>query len=182
MREFTCPITHKNLVWLGVDESAIIKDGKTAKTILGSCVSIILYDSQAGIFGLNHYLNVDTGYPLTEKLVTELQGLGCKNIKAVLAGGANKSSTAFKVGKTNIDFAKAFLMNYNIEVVGENVGGELGRTVMAELSDGHINLKVDFHKENLDASDKPKVKPKMGFKANSASKEAYEALLSLSKK
>jgi chemotaxis protein CheD len=145
MRQFHCPIKKIPLVWLGVDEFIVIKDDTLVKTILGSCVSIIIYDLENNVFGINHFLNPEKAVELCQKMLEKLKDDGGNSLKSIIVGGANKNTTHYKVGITNIDYAKDFLKKNNIAITSEYLGGETGRTVSFNFENGEISLNVKSH-------------------------------------
>ncbi len=140
-------------------------------TVLGSCISVCLYDSSAGIGGMNHFmLPEDTGnrgrlytqdllkkeeltgkamrYGITamEVLIGEMQKSGAKrkNFKAKIFGGGNvlvKKLPGQSIGDKNIGFARAFLKLEEIEIEGENVGNNYGRKIFFLTGQNKIFVK-----------------------------------------
>ena len=176
MREFQDPSTGEQIVWLGVDEHAITSQPSILKTVLGSCVGIALFDEESDYFGLNHFLNVDSGLPLTEKLVMEMRAKGAKKLKAIIMGGSNQASMTIKVGPHNISFAREILQSYSIPIIKENVGGQQGRTVTVHYKNRNIDIEVSHHnaeRETVEHSDN---------KVYDAVKSAFDAMAEMSKK
>ena len=111
-------------------------------TILGSCVACCFYDPHARIGGLNHYLLVAGsdhnpgnlqryGVHAMEVLINEMLSRGAmrRRLKARIFGGARMHSAFKDIGAANVAFARDFLRDENIPLVGEDVGGTGARRV-----------------------------------------------------
>jgi chemotaxis protein CheD len=115
-------------------------------TILGSCVAACLWDAQAGIGGMNHFLlpgNVGNAKPggnapsmrygvhLMELLVNALLRTGAQRsrLQAKLFGGACMIRGLTDVGAMNASFAERFLQAEGISVVGGSLRGTSGRRI-----------------------------------------------------
>lgn len=109
-------------------------------TILGSCVAACLPDPLAGIGGMNHFLLPGTGnnnaryanrfgVHLMELLINGLlkQGARRDRIEAKIFSAANTIASFSSVGEQNADFAKQFLKDERIPIVGISTGGDHGR-------------------------------------------------------
>lgn len=115
-------------------------------TLLGSCVSIVLFDPIAKVAGLNHYLLADLpsgekptpryAEPAFNMLFDECVRLGAKpnQLKAKIYGGGNVISTlgggAQTIGERNIEAAIKICQSKGISVIEKNVGGEKGRKIV----------------------------------------------------
>ncbi|HEX6095199.1 MAG TPA: chemotaxis protein CheD [Thermoanaerobaculia bacterium] len=125
-------------------------------TILGSCVSVCLWDADAGIGGMNHYL-LPTG-AATEQAQRYGDAANAMLLERVLALGANMRRLrakvfggacvvkAFRNGVTtfaerNIRVAQEFLREQRIQLVNEDVGGERGRKLRFRTDDGQALLR-----------------------------------------
>ncbi|MET4898033.1 chemotaxis protein CheD [Sphingomonadaceae bacterium jetA1] len=113
-------------------------------TVLGSCISACLYDPVAGIGGLNHFLLAEPGAAETdpksmqrygvyamEVLINAMMALGAQrhSLKARLFGGAMMRDGFRDIGAANARFARKFLADERIALVGEDVGGMSARRV-----------------------------------------------------
>jgi len=114
-------------------------------TVLGSCVAVCLHDGCAGIGGMNHFLlaepapiaNEDArllnryGVHSMELLINAMLKRGAmrRNLKARIYGGATMRQGLGEIGNTNIHFARRFLANESIAILGENVGGTSARRI-----------------------------------------------------
>jgi chemotaxis protein CheD len=111
-------------------------------TILGSCVAACMRDPIAGVGGMNHFLlpgSADAissggdatryGVHLMELLINGLLKKGARRdrLEAKIFGGAKTIARFSNVGEQNALFARQFLMDEGIQVVGESTGGDHGR-------------------------------------------------------
>jgi chemotaxis protein CheD len=132
-------------------------------TVLGSCVSVCLYDNQLGIGGMNHYLlpfwngnGLQTpkfGNIAIPKLIESMMAKGStpRTLEAKIFGGAamnNGVCEAMMIGQKNIMVAKEILNEYKIAIVAEDVGGSNGRRIQFDLDRGKILLKYATSAEN----------------------------------
>ncbi|HVK92569.1 MAG TPA: chemoreceptor glutamine deamidase CheD [Mycoplana sp.] len=111
-------------------------------TILGSCVAACMRDPVAGVGGMNHFLLPGSaeamasggdatryGVHLMELLINGLlkQGARRDRLEAKIFGGARTIARFSNVGEQNALFARQFLTDEGIRIVGESTGGEHGR-------------------------------------------------------
>ncbi|MFA6966199.1 chemoreceptor glutamine deamidase CheD [Bosea sp. (in: a-proteobacteria)] len=135
----------------GEHEITSAKDEIVA-TVLGSCVSVCLRDSQSGVGGLNHFLlpknngGTDTsageryGDTAMEVLINGLLKRGAKraNFEAKVFGGARvlSGATMLAIGDGNIAFVTDFLKREGIQTVSKDVGGTRSRRIHYQPSTG----------------------------------------------
>lgn len=122
---------------------------------LGSCVAIMLHDADARVGGMAHVLlpepalsrdrgNVakfaSTAVPA---LLEELAGRGARRsrLRARLAGGAAMFQAlmvpgSLNMGARNVNAAREALRAAGIPLVGEDVGGDYGRSVRFQVGEG----------------------------------------------
>ncbi|MBL8968538.1 MAG: chemotaxis protein CheD [Spirochaetaceae bacterium] len=120
-------------------------------TLLGSCVAACLYDLDAGVGGLNHFLLAAPRYskdmPIThtdagryginamELLINDMVHLGAdrRRLKAKVFGGASVISgprdNFLCIHEVNQRFIREYLATEKIPLVSEDLGGERGRLV-----------------------------------------------------
>jgi len=113
-------------------------------TVLGSCISACLYDPVAKVGGLNHFLLAEPGSGDTdvsslqrygvyamEVLINAMMAMGAtrSNLKARIYGGASLRDGFRDISATNALFARRFLRDERIALVGEDVGGTGARRV-----------------------------------------------------
>lgn len=115
------------------------------KTLLGSCVAIMFYDTVKKIKAMNHFLlpttsnsNEDMKYGLysVEAMLNEMYKLGCNkgNMVAKISGGADimalNISMAESIGHRNVEFAKDFCKTEGFKLLSEHTRGEHGRLIL----------------------------------------------------
>jgi chemotaxis protein CheD len=121
-------------------------------TILGSCVSVCLWDPMTGIGGINHFLlpalagegqtPTRFGDRAVRRLIDEVSALGAAHdrLQAKLFGGACVLD-AFRgrenhLGAKNVAVARGELKSANIPILGEDVGGRKGRKLIFHTGSG----------------------------------------------
>jgi chemotaxis protein CheD len=125
-------------------------------TVLGSCVSVCLWNQTAQLGGINHYLLPlwnGEGLPtpkygniaitkLIEK-VKEISGPGDKLIAKVFGGASmwEKTEGLLAIGQRNIEFATETLESHRIPIAGIDVGGYQGRKVIFNSGDGKVLMR-----------------------------------------
>jgi chemotaxis protein CheD len=124
---------------------------------LGSCVGVALYDAQVSVAGLIHVMlpaadEMEEGKPAkfadtgTELLIDEMAALGATStdMEAKIAGGSDMldfSEGGSGIGDRNVDVVKETLDSYDIPIVGEDVGGDHGRSLRLETETGDLLVK-----------------------------------------
>lgn len=110
-------------------------------TILGSCIAACIRDPISGIGGMNHFLLPEGsgddkdarrfGVNCMEMLINGLIKLGGQRgrFEAKLFGGANVLAQLSDVGSRNAAFAKKYLADEGIPVIGGDVGGTSPRRI-----------------------------------------------------
>ena len=121
-------------------------------TILGSCVSICLWDSKNQVGGMNHFLfpewhdgegpSTRFGNLATLSLLSSLVDLGCepRDLKAKLFGGAalftNPERYATSLGAKNVEVAQRAMARAGIPIIAQDTGGQFGRKIIFDTYDG----------------------------------------------
>lgn len=119
---------------------------------VGSCLVICIYDKEKKMGGMAHAMlhktEDDTEQrinpfrfiePAVNEILKLLKKSGCKKMIAKIVGGASMFSTIHNtVGKDNILATKQKLKKEGIKIVAEDVGGNQGRSVWFDLSDGSV--------------------------------------------
>ncbi len=146
------------LVTVGIADLEVAEPPDILRTILGSCVGICLYDNKKRIGGLSHIMlpkisdlnsdkkrYADTAIPiLLDKMLNK--GAGMESITAKIVGGATMfrlpSRTNFSnIGENNARSVKNILADLKIKIVGEELGGDFGRTIDFYMDTGMIKIK-----------------------------------------
>jgi len=144
-----------------IAEWAVALAPATIVTIgLGSCVAIVLHDARARIGGMAHVLlpspaTAQDGarpgkYPSSAvpHLLAEMRALGAHGaITARLVGGASLFGPLLagrgggSMGERNVAASRLALSAANVRVVGELVGGDVGRSVFFDVATGRVNVR-----------------------------------------
>ena len=143
-----------------VADWAVAQGQQTIATIgLGSCVAIVLHDAAANVGGLAHVLLPDaslsrdhdnkakfpdTAVPL---LVGEMRRLGSRGpLQAKIVGGASMfgqllPAGGINMGERNVQATRRALQVAGIALVGEDVGGDYGRSVYLDVASGRLLVR-----------------------------------------
>ncbi|MFH1075602.1 MAG: chemotaxis protein CheD [Pseudomonadota bacterium] len=136
------------------------KEPVIISTILGSCISVCIFDSKNKIGGMNHFMlpgKIDLDMPIftdigrygmyaMDLLIGDMIKHGAErvNMKAKVFGGA--SLLAFRkedgdLSSENIMFAKEFLSLEHIPLVSKDTGGNAARKIFFFTETGKVLLK-----------------------------------------
>ncbi|MFD2112922.1 chemotaxis protein CheD [Thiorhodococcus fuscus] len=135
-------------------EYYVTREPMLISTLLGSCVSVCLFDSEAHVMGMNHFLlpmrswSVDQplldseagryGLWAMELLVNGMLALGARRgrLRAKAFGGGNvldsltpPSPGREAIGTANVHFVRRFLDQDGIALVAQDLGGDHGRQI-----------------------------------------------------
>ena len=142
------PLEPAKRVYLAPGQLCASRDRVQVTTILGSCVAVCLYDNEAAVGGVNHFL-LPHGAPPSPRfadhaitlLLKQVLALGAERLRlrAKLFGGACvlealRASSA--LGARNVAAAHERLAAEGIPVVAEDTGGDLGRKLIFEVQTG----------------------------------------------
>ncbi len=134
----------------------ISKEPQWVTTILGSCVSICLFDKTKSIGGINHYMlpywngegleSPKYGNVAIFQLFQKMLAFGVKkeDIICKIFGGAEvlgDQSSVFNVGQRNIELARKTILEMGIPVVSSSTGGKLGRKIHFNTGTGEVLQK-----------------------------------------
>jgi chemotaxis protein CheD len=127
------------------------------RTILGSCVSVCLWDARLGLGGMNHFLlprsasayvaSLRYGDMAMAELVNGLTAHGSRTsqLSARVYGGASVLaglSDALHLGERNVEFALDWLAEAGITIDGRDVLGRLARRVEFDLTSGVSSVRL----------------------------------------
>lgn len=118
-------------------------------TVLGSCVSICIWDPAHKFGGMNHYIyshaagkpgNARYGNVSIPHLLNLMDDFGAKRseLNAHIVGGADNPNIDSKVGRDNVAIAEELMAKHRIKVVSIDTGGILGRKVVFDNITGEI--------------------------------------------
>jgi chemotaxis protein CheD len=131
---------------------------------LGSCIAIVLYDPGACVGGLAHVLlpspalsrpdgnpakSPHTAVPRLLELMAR-HGANPRRMTARLAGGASMFAAlappgTIQMGERNVVASRQVINAHGIALVGEAVGGDFGRTVRLDVSEGTLEVRSVAH-------------------------------------
>lgn len=146
-----------------------IADWKVAKSPLsiitlglGSCVGITMFDQVTRLGGLAHIMlpdsrqfhnhtnpakYADLAIPMMlEELIR--QGARLSNLVVKIAGGAQmfaaagKDTSTLNIGARNIIATREMLKQLNLRLVGEDTGGNHGRTMILDTASGEVLIRT----------------------------------------
>ncbi len=124
------------------------------RTLLGSCISVCLWDPDRLVGGMNHFLlpSGEGGDPgrfgvhAMDRLIGAMMKLGAdrRRVVAKVFGGAHvldMVESDLGVPQRNIAFIREFLDNDGIPLVAEDVGGYQPRDVRFETGNGRVRMR-----------------------------------------
>jgi chemotaxis protein CheD len=153
---------------VGMGEIMVAESPNLLRSVgLGSCIAVTLYDRDTTIGGLAHivlpcieeahnkshparFSDVAIGMMIDEMKV---QGARIQNVRAKIFGGANmfpeiiSSDSTMDIGRRNISAVREELEKHNIEIIAEEVGDHIGRTVLFNTDDGSVVVKTAHNGE-----------------------------------
>jgi chemotaxis protein CheD len=159
-------VTHH--IRVKVADYAVARGDAVIATVgLGSCVAIAVYDASTRVGGLAHVLlpsetmsrdHVNrakfpsTAVPLLLEEMAKLGAIG--PFTAKLVGGASMfgpllSPGAINMGYRNVDASRRALVLAGITILGQDVGGEYGRSAFLHVIDGRVISKSLMHSERV---------------------------------
>jgi chemotaxis protein CheD len=128
---------------------------------LGSCVAIAIHDPETLVGALAHILLPEpmtessapnrakfacTAVPMLLEEIERLGGGSASRLHARIAGGASMFASLLQngglnVGERNVAAARAALSRAGIPIVGQDTGGDYGRSVYFDLRDGKVEVR-----------------------------------------
>lgn len=123
-------------------------------TLLGSCVSICLWDPKMACGGMNHFMlplwngeglpTPKYGNVAIENLIRKMLDFGCRkeHLVAKCFGGANVIGATpagkMQIGERNITLAEELLAIHRIPIVAKELGGTRGLKVIFNTKSGVV--------------------------------------------
>jgi chemotaxis protein CheD len=136
------------------------EDAYVVTTVLGSCVSVCLWDPLTKIGGINHYMlpfwngeglaSPKYGSIAIPKMVDKMLELGSakRNLRAKMFGGGEVlrvTGAVMHIGERNVLLAQDMLEQANIPIVASDVGGQTGRKIIYNTQTGSVYVKKLIH-------------------------------------
>jgi len=170
MKSKTLLKAHHKMVTIYPGEYHVTNRSEAITTVLGSCISVCLYDGINGVSGMNHFMlpkntRVDMnenkaeflehvahsnalryGVTSMEILINKMISLGGRkrNFTAKIFGGANilpVAGTGVTVGEQNIHFILTFLKAEGIEITNQDIGKKVGRKIIFFTKHNSVYVK-----------------------------------------
>lgn len=158
-------------VFLLPGEISVSKKPHEISTILGSCISVILYNKRHKFGGMNHYMlptmtsnSTNTGgkygdYAIETLLKMMLAADPIKsNIDAMVFGGGHvvgHLSSGAGVAEKNIAKAFELLKQHGIRIIKKDIGGNNGRKVLYKSWDNSVEIrKIERSEYTVEAEKK----------------------------
>lgn len=142
--------------------------GGELKTFVGSCVALCLFDPVSKVAAMAHIMlpkktggikpddNSDLGKYADEAfdiMLHRMTKMGAQQsrIRAKIAGGAaifshESEGAVFNIGSRNLAAIKEILVENNIAIVSEDVGGNFGRWVRFDIVAGGMTITSSLKK------------------------------------
>lgn len=156
----------EQLIKVGMADLNFGSEGEILRTTgLGSCVGVTLYDSKTKIAGMAHVMLPssdiarDSSYNIAKyadtalpELIRRMLAAGAtpNRLVAKLAGGAQMfsqlgKSDTLRIGPRNVESCKQILSIYPIPIIGEDTGGNYGRTIEIDSMTGILHIRSVQH-------------------------------------
>lgn len=171
MNKFFDITLNREIITIYPGELYITKKSELITTILGSCISIVLFDEQNSIGGINHYMlpaappesKKNSGLPITrfgeyaiKTLIQEMinQGASLKNLKAKIFGGSNVLNFSSKKDERKKDVQKKDVQKKDALIGEENINfarkflKKIGIPIVSEDVGGVSSRKIFFDTTN----------------------------------
>lgn len=141
---------------VGMGEIETVCGAFRLRTLLGSCIGLVLYDLRSQVGGLAHIVlpeskgqtsvpgkYADTAIPELLKQIETLNGR-LNHLTAKIIGGANMFATSgpTAIGDQNIAAVEQLLKSKCIPVLGRHCGGRQGRRVAFDVDTGRVSVEI----------------------------------------
>lgn len=137
-------------------ELGVLQGTGILRTLLGSCIGLVLFDQRNRVGGLAHIVlptsngsdhapgkYANTAIP---ELIRQIEQSGGRqrNLAAKFAGGANMFATANQnaVGDQNLAMVELLLKEAGIPVLGRHCGGKQGRRMAYDVGTGIVTVEM----------------------------------------
>ncbi|EKD29197.1 MAG: CheD2 [uncultured bacterium] len=138
------------------------KDSGIVQTVLGSSVSVCLWDRVLKCGGISHFIEPTVTDPQkatpkfgnvsTIVLIKMMIDAGCQkqNVVAQVFGGSfPEGGMGRDIGTDNVNSASEILRRNGINVVSTDTGGSIGRKIIFDIATGHVAV-LKVHKIRQD--------------------------------
>jgi chemotaxis protein CheD len=149
---------------VAIGQWAVASAPVKVRTLLGSCVGVVLYDRVAKVGGLAHIVlptargaaehpgkYADTAVPaLISDIESRLGGKVRSRLIAKLVGGASmfpvdpaaRENSALDIGRRNQETIEQILGELMIPIMARDLGGNCGRRLTLDTASGVVTIKV----------------------------------------
>ncbi|MCB9481855.1 MAG: chemotaxis protein CheD [Desulfobacteraceae bacterium] len=149
-------MNEKIRIYLKTGGIVFSREASEIKTVLGSCVSVCLWDFKYKSGAMNHFIfptwtgrglaTPKYGNVAMESIYEKMLSNGSRSqdlIAKIFGGGRlfTSGDMSLNPGEQNIASAKKFLARVNIPVISEDTGGARGRTVIFHTDTGDVFVK-----------------------------------------
>lgn len=138
--------------------------GELITTVLGSCISVCVYDSEHGIGGMNHFMlpthlqgpdelisdSFRYGDVAMARLINDLIKLGARRhrLRFKAFGGGQIVEKMTPIGQRNISFLERFMALEGLHLEASDLGGCQPRKVRFDSATGRVWVKKLAHLPN----------------------------------
>jgi chemotaxis protein CheD len=152
------------IVSVAIGQWAVAAAPTRIRTLLGSCVGVVLYDRVARLGGLAHIVlpsahgkvdhpgkYAETAIPtLIEDFDRRLGGKVRSRLIAKLVGGANmfqmdpaiRDNSGLNIGRRNQEAIEQILNQLTIPIIARDVGGSTGRRLTLDTTSGIVTIRI----------------------------------------
>jgi chemotaxis protein CheD len=149
-------------VSVAIGQWAVAAAPAKIRTLLGSCVGLVLYDRVARLGGLAHIVLpdsrgsadhpgkfADTAIPaMVAEIERQLQARARGRLVAKVVGGACMFATAatpsaaMNIGQLNLEAVERILGELRLPIVGRDTGGGSGRHLTFDTASGIVGIRI----------------------------------------
>ena len=145
-------------------EYYVTKDAEIITTVLGSCISVCVYDPVLGMGGMNHFMLPSSGRDEMDLLSDSFRYGDVameRLVNDLLRNGADKNRLIFKafgggqiirhmtaIGQRNISFLHKFMTMEGYKLKASDLGGPHPRKVLFYPQEGAVKVKRLQHMHN----------------------------------
>lgn len=144
---------------VGIGQAVVASEPALLTTILGSCVALTLYSLQHRLGMLSHVVLPHAAGPTSSPakfadtalphMISTLKNHGVRpgELVAKVVGGAGMfgDNKFMQIGDANVQTIVQALSAEGIRLVGQHVGGTLGRRVSFDLATGFLTVECIGH-------------------------------------
>ena len=140
---------------VGMGQIKLMESDESARTVLGSCVGLLLYSRISKRSAFAHIVlaedktssgpvgkYADTALPEMLKQLAQV-GVDASTLIAKIVGGSKMFGNAglMEIGKSNCETIQAMLKEQKIRIAADDIGGNVGRKVTVDGSTGKITIE-----------------------------------------